>query len=240
MIDFIDLTCNNCGKLYKESISYYEDMVKRGRQHNFCSIKCGNIYINNSRRKERKIIQKQCPTCGSLFECTVVPSYTGKNNVIKEGRIFCSRGCASKGSVTNYRREKARTTAITNKKWTSRWCAQHMSEGMKTREGWRYKVVQEELSSLGLLSDFEVPIGNFIYDLVLEDDRIIIEFDEDYHCDQKQKETDTAKTNYATSLGYKVFRINSKCNECFTSSSIEHVVCYILNKKKSVNCCRVF
>ena len=151
-------------------------------------------------------IEKVCPVCKKVFAVDIVPDYVGTHKYIKDGKTYCSRECASKGSVTDYRRQRARDTVMNNPAWNSVHNAENMARILKQREKPRYVNLKKELTRLGISHEFECCMGDYVYDLCLAENKIVFEFDEKYHCG-KQIQKDSAKTSYAEKLGYTMYRI---------------------------------
>ena len=95
MKEMITLECGYCASAFKKDLAEVRRHWKKGRETFYCSISCG-AKAGNAHKKNR-CIEKTCPVCKVSFAAT-----TGAKEA-----TFCSRSCASKGSVTKYRREKA-------------------------------------------------------------------------------------------------------------------------------------
>lgn len=91
--------------------------------------------------------------------------------------------------------------------WQKNFTIENSAKGLLTREGWRYKALQEYLDSVQEPHQFEYPLGRYVYDLALFNKRVLVEFDELYHTAQEQKRIDLAKDQYALSQGWEVVRI---------------------------------
>jgi very-short-patch-repair endonuclease len=78
--------------------------------------------------------------------------------------------------------------------------------GLLTREGWKYVLLEKVLLESGRSFSFEFPLGRFVYDLVLHDAGVIVEFDGPEHAAGYQSRIDQAKTAYAEDAGYAVVR----------------------------------
>ena len=109
----IKLVCALCSKEFDKRLIDYTRAFDEGRRDFYCSRKCAGIAINAKRNKWVREIRK-CPVCGKEFETEYSKGYTGNNVFKKNGATFCSRSCASKGSVTEYRSSKARDIAKQN------------------------------------------------------------------------------------------------------------------------------
>ena len=88
---------------------------------------------------------------------------------------------------------------------------------LKHREARKYKDVKNLLDSKGIRYEFEHQLNNFIYDLLLVDKDIVIEFDgrEHHYLDESSKEEN------AELYGYKLIRIDVPSNTVIDSSLIE-------------------
>jgi very-short-patch-repair endonuclease len=168
-------------------------------------------YGNSLRDDLVKVIRKTCLYCKKDFE-----TYTGKGE-----SDFCSRGCASAGSVTDYRRQRAVEQGRVNVKNISDISV--IAKGLKTREGFKYKELQESLLITGCEFEFEYPLGKYIYDLALKDKMIFVEFDSIYHDAQFQKESDLEKQKQAEVNGWRLIRIRTAPNEIMSFKLIEHL-----------------
>ncbi len=109
---------------------------------------------------------------------------------------YCSRSCASAGSVTDARRNAVRFGNIAN--------LNSPAKMLKKRESWKYTQLESALS--GVPHEFEYDFGGYVYDLFLPEFDILVEFDDKYHCG-KQKITDHIKDVVAKLFGYSVVRV---------------------------------
>lgn len=174
--------------------------LRKGRTTFFCDTKCAAFHHNSKRTDLVRELHKICPTCNESFI-----TETGKLET-----TFCSRRCASLGSVTDARREAGR---LVGSLYHAR-DATHVAELiLKKRESFKYKFISEHLISLKVCHEFEKPIGNYVFDLVIEDSRLAIEFDGPDHSTKTQLDVDKAKSEVASSFGYTVVRIPVTPNE---------------------------
>jgi hypothetical protein len=104
MPSYTDLECSHCRKNFSRLTKEVFRQLKRGREEFFCSSTCAAIHNNLSRDSAHHPLKKICPTCKKEFQ-----SHTGA-----KAATFCSRGCASRGSVTDHRREKAKEMGLKN------------------------------------------------------------------------------------------------------------------------------
>jgi len=179
----IALQCAHCNKKIEVLAAEHKRQVSLGRKRFFCSKSCAAILGNNLRDDLRCIVEKICPQCREKFE-----TMTGAKS-----STFCSRECASAGSVTEKRRDVARATGFANYKNIG--TAKSISDGLRTREAWKYKELESYLKSRGEPYKFEfvLPDTRHIFDLALPRLTVLIEFDGRYHRLEKQANRDSKK-----------------------------------------------
>lgn len=200
----IKLNCAWCNKEFYLYAKEYDRQIRNGRNYFFCSRTCVAEKRNSS--KKAPIIQKICPICKKEFWCSSKKKYN---------RTFCSRECASKGSVTKLRRN----TAI---KWGLKNCHKSknlesidaIAKGLRNRELWKYSLLKDFFDKSNIKYQFEFPCGSGIFDLALLDLKLFVEFDGPYHNDgnTEQIEIDKRKTEEAKNFGWNVVRIKCKPN----------------------------
>jgi len=78
------------------------------------------------------------------------------------------------------------------------------SDALKLREGHKY--VDLDLYLIGRPHEFEYPLGKFVFDLVLFDKKILVEFDGSYHKYGAQPGVDLEKERIAISHGFTLVR----------------------------------
>lgn len=194
MQKYINLTCGFCNKKFDLLEAEYKRQKKKGRDIFFCGLSCGAKY-NNSKRPDRVYsIIKICPQCNKPFE-----TVTGKLE-----NTFCSRSCASSGSMTEHRRQRQREGGL---KASQGMSSENAAKLLKVREAWRYIYLKEFLNELNKNYDFEHPFGPFVYDLALFYKNIFIEFDGPDHENNYQKILDSLKEKYASESNWSVVRI---------------------------------
>jgi very-short-patch-repair endonuclease len=209
----IEMTCGWCGKIFQMYDKEYNRHTKNGRTIFYCSISCG-AQKNNSHKKKSPI-NKVCPECGKEFV----------DDTRKQVKIFCSRGCASRGSVTEYRRNKARETGrLSVEKHGIVGSIEGIALGLKKREHWKYVDVDEFLNSIGIEHEFEVAIENYVFDMSLPTMKMLVEFDSPYHNIEKQIYDDDKKNSAAEKLGWKVIRIPVLSNVIIEREIIEQAI----------------
>ena len=179
--------CANCGIDFLKENKEINRINSRGGRH-FCSRSCSAIKGNEPNRTPE--IVKKCKFCGR--------SFTTKANR-KEG-TFCSSSCASKGSITDVRRKAQRESGFRNI-----GNLLSASETLKLREAWKYVELEERLHDIA--HEFEYELDGCVFDLMLEDDNILVEFDGKYHRLSSQIERDSEKDKIAKAAGFQVRRI---------------------------------
>jgi len=190
----VKIKCFWCNKNILILEKEYNYQKKKGRKYFFCSRSCSSKYGNNIREDRTERIENKCLQCQTIFT-----TVTGSRE-----RKYCSRFCASAGSVTDHRREKAKMVGSKNIK----------KEGIKTvaaslrkREFWKYKRISYFLNFINEPHEFEYPLGKYIYDLALVKKKILIEFDGKEHRINSAKNNDNAKNLFAHKKQWVIFRI---------------------------------
>lgn len=202
--------CKICGIEFSPKDKEERRRNKMGFQIVFCSRSCVAVYNNSLRQNTVKPISKSCGFCKKEFMTT-----TGKLEA-----TFCSRSCASSGSVTEKRREAARALgmaigksqnfrAVSSREGGSEIMLSIISKGLKKREKWKYRRVEEFLKWIGEKYEIEGVVCGAIRDLVLPDRRIAVEFDGPDHGNRKCSEQDAAKDSKARLGGWTVIRVKT-------------------------------
>lgn len=152
----------------------------------FCKSSCqSEAHTLPSKRDAR------CVKCGVSFV---------SNKCKGKWSEYCSRSCASAANVTDLRRSEARRTG----RETSNLIP--ISETMKRREKWKYEDVALRLKETP--HEFEFLLEGFVFDLCLSKDKMLIEFDGNYHRDDyAQAEVDRQKDFVAMRNGFTIVRI---------------------------------
>jgi very-short-patch-repair endonuclease len=138
--------------------------------------------------------EKQCPECGNIFIGHLGDSSSD----------YCSTICSGYDYIN------ARVEAL--------------SKALRRREAWRYVDVNSYLNQLKIPHEFEYVLGNFVFDLALIDDGILIEFDESYHQGTVQQTKDLAKDALAEDNKWVVFRVSAVSNAVIPVSSIDWII----------------
>lgn len=206
------LVCKECGIIFNKALNELNRQRRKGKEKFFCSIKCASLHNNSPLGTG----EKSCELCGNVF----VHSLT---NIGKKTR-FCSRECASRGSVTQKRIDAsknvgARSLSIMSKMERLRMIAL----GLLSREGNRYTEISEYLNKKNINYNFEYIIENYIYDLVLHDLGTVVEFDEGYHSQPRQKEIDKERDVVAIRNGWKIIRIKTESKSKIPITSISNL-----------------
>lgn len=203
-----EIICAICGASHIIDLSEYNYQVNRGRTAFFCSRSCAAKYNNLSKKKP--VIDKECEFCKKVFKCK--PPYKVR---------FCSRECASRGSITPKRLEGNRKGGLN----TVHGDIYSIQKLLKVREAWKYVELKKLLDSFHIEHEFEVVIGDkYIFDLCIPKWNILIEFDGTYHNSQLQIESDKDKSDCAEQHGYKLIRVVTADNVVIPASVIYDIV----------------
>ncbi len=178
--------CRYCSSTVTKPLKEVTRSLKRGREF-FCGISCAITFRNNKPQ-----VTRVCGTCGSEF----------LSSTKVRAAVFCSRSCASKGSVTDARRASARTEG--HKHSANLIPAQ---ETLKRREAWKYADMETFLK--GVPHEFEYKLGDQVFDLRLGES-LLVEFDGAGHSSMRESSNDGMKDAMANLAGYKVVRIPVK------------------------------
>ena len=212
MATMITIKCANCSADKDIDRSEYNYQVARGRKNFFCSRTCSAQFNNQKNKKWSKRTQI-CEYCHKEFE-------TESHYEVR----FCSRECASAGSITDFRRQRMSDGGRT---------AQHLypvsatniSKLLKVREAWKYENIKSYLDSIDANYEFEYLIDKYVFDLALFDYKTFIEFDGSYHKqDYQQQETDKLKAETASKLGWKVIRVDTDASVVLDASLVSSII----------------
>lgn len=186
----IDVKCAQCSKIFPMRRAEWNRQWRKGRTSFFCGLSCAATHANAS--KIAPVLRKLCAFCGNEF-------------ITKGDRHeaeFCSRSCASKGSVTDFRRQRASESGTANAPNLIK------TEGvLAIRENWKYAEIREYLTRIGLKFQFEYRIEDHVFDLALLDRMLLVEFDGPEHRQGKRVERDLTKDAEAAKFGWRVVRI---------------------------------
>ncbi len=189
----ISLTCCHCQKVFQKYIGEYNRQLReKGANAKFyCSFNC------NGQSRVKAAVKKICK-CGNEFE-----TRTDSNH--------CSTRCASFFSMTPSRLA-AITSASSGTRFQSKVVTEANASALRSREWSKYTSVDSYLLCHEYNYQFEylLPGTNFIYDLVIFDKKLLIEFDEIYH--KNNVAADEIKTAAAKQQGWKLYRIDVSNN----------------------------
>lgn len=191
----ITIKCFQCGSCHLIEKKEFARQVRKGRLRFFCGLSCAASYKNLPYKVCS--IEKTCPHCGRTFS----------SNTSTKGATFCSRSCASAGSMTEERRESQRKASL---KAISQGKSNLISpaETLRKREFWKYESIRQFLTKKKENYFFEYEIGNYIYDLFLPSRNLLVEFDgPEHHLNAKTMKNDKEKDQAALSLGFQVIRL---------------------------------
>lgn len=205
----MQLTCDWCEETFEKSDKEVRRQQKKGRKTFFCSLSCGAYYRNSKRTDLTEDIIKECLFCKTKFQ-----TRTGKLEA-----KFCSRSCASSGSMTEKRINKAKETG----KRSNNFSTSSIAKGLRTREAWKYEELDKYLKSNNTNYQFEYCIDNSIFDLAILDQKLLIEFDGSYHQDSRQQIRDDKKEQVAISNGWQLKRIQVENNTVIDSTSLSNI-----------------
>ena len=187
----VKIFCNYCGnEVFKEPKEINRQLKKNANAKFYCNNTCSGL-------DKGKYIIKQCPVCNNYFECKISNKRTNKT--------FCSRECASAGSITKARIEAGRKVGLLHNASNS---LDLTASSLRSRESWKYKKIKQYLIDNKINYQFEYVIEKFIYDLALIDLKILIEFDGPYH----EWLDDNNKDILALSYNWKIIRIKTEPN----------------------------
>ena len=204
----VDVICNTCGKSFKKPLGEYNRRIKNGSKVFYCCAKCSGIGVNKN--KKAKIVDVVCPVCGKVF----------KSSTKVRAAKFCSRSCASKGSVTEKRREAGRMACELSRRGGKEHCYKSIAILLKKREALKYSLLKTYLESKNIDFEFEYLLNTYVYDLAILKNKILIEFDGADH-----KYLDETKKNLcAQKYGFRLFRVKVKAGEVIPVESIYSIL----------------
>jgi very-short-patch-repair endonuclease len=204
----VDLVCGYCGNDFSISNGEYNRQTKNGRTVFYCGLSCAAKKRNAERPDKRILIEKLCLHCNSPFS-----TFTGSKSA-----DFCSRSCASAGSVTDKRRNAQRKSGIEHCKNLI-----PIEDTLRLREMWKYKKLKSFLEFSNEKFEFEFIIGDYVFDLALPERMIFIEFDGIYH-NGKQLLIDADKDKFAQNNGWKVIRKKVQGNTVMDSDLLYDIL----------------
>ncbi len=188
----ITVACAWCGEMTEKPVKEVNRARRLGRR-SFCSLSC-SVRAGNEARKPKEVVKK-CPHCGKRF----------KSSTSKKAATFCSRSCASAGSMSESRREAQRQAGL-KAVVAGRSNLISIPDTLKLREAWKYAALKEVLDGEGRSYEFEYPIGRWIFDLALLDEKALVEFDGPHHRTERQTSLDNQKDEAGQAAGFVVIR----------------------------------
>lgn len=205
------IICANCGKSHDIDSGEYNYQVRRGRENFFCSRTCSAQFNNKKNKKWFKRTQI-CKHCGKSFDTDSHYEVT-----------FCSRECASAGSVTDFRRHQM---SVGGKKGQlfHPGTPELTCQILKKREAWKYQDIKSWLDKQSINHEFEYLVDKYIFDLALFDYKTFIEFDSDYHLSDEQKAIDESKAQTARNIGWDVIHVATDCSVVLPASSVIDII----------------
>lgn len=183
MVEMIELACGVCARKFTRRATEHRRNQAKGRSV-FCSVSCAAVISKNAKRCLEVV--KECPFCKERF----------KSSTHSKAATFCSRSCASSGSVTEKGRKAYRAGRVENLLSTE--------EVLKRREAWKYVLLKNTLKKRK--HEFEYRLGKYIYDLALLDTKTLVEFDGIEHAGKQQKKIDVKKDAAAKKAGFVIVR----------------------------------
>ena len=205
---YTDLMCSWCNNDFTILTKEYKRQIKKGRMSFFCSLSCAAKKRNAERPDRRVLVEKICPHCKNKFT-TLTGSKTS---------TFCSRSCASAGSVTEKRRsfQKGMGGMVKN--------LIPPEKTLLLREGWKYTELKLYLEFHNEPFEFEFRLDDYIFDLALPDKFIFVEFDGSYHSSKEQSEIDITKDIFAESNGWKVIKKKVQSNTVINPNALYPII----------------
>lgn len=209
----ININCAECGTgIVKRLAEYRRQKKKNPKRLFFCDEKCSALYYNRFRGDLKVDLQKICPHCKETFK-----TRSGKGEA-----TFCSRSCASAGSVTDLRRNKAREVGNSNLEKGRELSS--VASTLRKREAWKYTKIRIALDLMEVSYLFEYPLEGRIFDLALLDKKILVEFDGLYHKSEEQVEIDQLKNKIASEQGWVIERIETEDAQIIPPNCIKHLI----------------
>ncbi len=181
------LSCERCGAQFERRTAEVNRSRRLGRKQ-YCGSSCSAL-VSNEQLKSRPL-ELTCQYCGTLFASST-------HN--KAAKAFCSRVCASAGSMSESRREAQRIGGQNSVHSVAGAAAL-----LKTREAWKYAALAERLGDEA--HEFEFALGDFVFDLALFTRNTLIEFDGPEHQEPRQQATDERKNQVAAAAGFRLVR----------------------------------
>lgn len=195
----VQINCCYCGAEKQVIAAEYKRQKEKGVNRFFCSRSCSAKQRNDERANRHVEVTRTCPQCNTEFV-----THTGP-----KGATYCSRACASAGSVTEARRNAGRQAGKLNFIHGT----EQSALALRSRESWKYDRLKKLLRTVDERYVFEYAVAAHVFDLALPDHKTLVEFDGGYHTWSEQIVADTEKAQAATALGWTVVRIATGQNE---------------------------
>lgn len=208
------LKCVWCDEEFEKMVAEVTRQMKKGKTRFFCSSSHAAKFRNAIRKDRKRKVTKICPSCDESFE-----TMTGAKSA-----TFCSRSCASSGSVTEARRQAGREAGKQNAYALND--IEVRAKVLRKREAWKYRDLQHLLVFAGEEYQFEfaLPETRHIFDLALVARKVLVEFDGAYHASPQQAAADVEKTAVAEEAGWRVVRIATPVNQVIEASVLYPVL----------------
>lgn len=204
------ITCAWCGRVSEKRTGEINRQMRKGKTVFFCNNVCSGYYAGANREDRVVEVTQRCPQCGGQFV-----TETGKLN-----KTFCSRKCASAGSVSEARRKAGRDIGVL-------YCGKDASsivKLMKSREALKYSLLRAYLEGKCESHEFEFVLGDSIFDLALPAQRLLVEFDGPDHKNGKQQAADAQRDAQAAAAGWKVVRVEVAPNKVIPQALLAEVL----------------
>lgn len=188
-VSFVNVVCVRCGSAFNKLLSEFNRRQRLGRPM-YCGAKCAGAAVNEVKKAQE--FERNCELCGQAF--------TASTHSKKVNQRFCSRSCASKGSMSDERRA---AQSLGGQQSIGNLLTPE--ETLRRREAWKYVAIDAALREDNREFQFEYRIGDVIFDLALLDTKVLIEFDGPYHLYQESE--DARKDQIAKDAGFTIQRV---------------------------------
>lgn len=207
----MELVCDWCKEPFWRCPAEVRRCVRRGIKTKFCSGSCSARYRNLVRAPRYLHLIIVCGHCGERFNTTTHPRTAWR---------FCSRSCASAGSVTPHRRRRQREAGRARPP-----TIEMLAASLRAREAWKYRAVSDRLVQLGVDHTFEYVLRRYVYDLALHQQKLLVEFDGPEHrLDHRTVSKDLRKTVAARRRGWRLRRVCVEPNAEIPSEVVDDIL----------------
>jgi len=189
---FVRATCECGGAVVVQAYKL------RGRGRVWCP-ECEKLVYNGGARRtfKRKQLTFTCHRCGRTASRDAVEVERSRR---RGHNLYCGPQCSigkplSKGDIEGRRSSGKCYGGSMNA----------IAALARKREGYRYKRLEEALK--GRKITFELPIGRYIFDLALHEEKLLVEFDEPFHQEDGWRFYDAQKDAAAERSGWRVVRL---------------------------------